>query len=134
MFLTAGVAVLVRPLEGYVGLSLLFSLVILAVGITQVAFAVSNRAHLKGWGWSLASGILDIAIGIYLYMYPLVTMATLPYFVGFWLLLRAFYLMGFAMDLGDAKVSGWGWLLTGGILVAIGAFLVLYYPVAGAVS
>jgi uncharacterized membrane protein HdeD (DUF308 family) len=132
LFIAAGIAVLAKPVDGYVGLSVLFSVVILCIGVTQLIFSISNRDVLPGWGWTLASGIIDIAIGIYLIMYPAVTMVTLPYFVGFWLMFRAFYIMGISFDLNNWQVPGWGWVLTGGILLVILSWLILYYPVAGA--
>jgi hypothetical protein len=102
--------------------------------LVQIAFASGNRGRLSGWGWTLASGIIDVAIGIFLMAFPGVTPATLPFFLGFWLMFRAFYLMGMAFDLNHAGVKGWGWLLTMGIFTLIFAWLVLYFPLAGAVS
>lgn len=134
LLLAAGVAILIRPAEGYVGLSVLFSVVILCVGLVQIAFATGNRASLSGWGWTLTSGIIDLAIGIFLMAFPGVTLATLPFFLGFWLMFRAFYLMGMAFDLNHSGVKGWGWLLMMGIFTLIFAWLVLYFPLAGAVS
>jgi len=61
-------------------------------------------------------------------------MVTLPYFVGFWLLIRAFYLMGFSFELKNLNMSGWGWLLFGGVVVLVLGFLVIYYPAAGVIS
>jgi uncharacterized membrane protein HdeD (DUF308 family) len=134
LLLAAGVAILIRPAEGYVGLSVLFSVVIFCAGLVQIAFATGNRTRLSGWGWTLASGIVDVAIGIFLMAFPGVTLATLPFFLGFWLMFRAFYLMGMAFDLNNAGVKGWGWLLMMGIFTLIFAWLVLYFPLAGAVS
>ncbi|HEX9510075.1 MAG TPA: DUF308 domain-containing protein [Puia sp.] len=134
LLIIAGIAIFSKPLEGYVGLSVLFSLVILGAGFAQIFFASSNRDVLKGWGWTLASGILDVVIGIYLLTFPLVTMATLPFILGFWLIFRSFYLVGMAFDLKSWGVADWGWLLFGGIVSTILGFFVLYYPGAGAVS
>ena len=134
LLIAAGIAIFARPLAGYAGLSILFTIVIITSGIAQVIFATSNKAFLKGWGWTLVSGILDIAIGIYLAMYPLLTMATLPFFVGFWLIFKSFYLMGASFDLNDLGLSGWGWLLFGGLLVLLAGFYIIYYPVAGALG
>ena len=131
LFIIAGIAVLSRPVEGYVGLSILFSIIILSIGISQVIFSVSNRKKLPGWGWTLVSGIIDVAVGIYLLLFPVITMATLPYFVGFWLMFRAFFIMGAAFDLDNFQVSGWGWVFAGGILLLILSFLIIYFPVAG---
>ena len=134
LLIAAGIAIFARPVAGYAGLSILFTLVIITSGIVQVVFAASNKDLLKGWGWTLVSGILDIAIGIYLAMYPLVTMATLPFFVGFWLIFKSFYLMGASFDLNDLRLPGWGWLLFGGFLVLLAGFYIIYYPVAGALG
>jgi len=134
IFIIAGIVIYAKPLDGYVGLSVLFSVVILSSGFSQIFFSLSNNGILKGWGWILVSGILDVAIGSYLLMYPLLTMATLPYFVGFWLVFRSFYLMGASFDLRDLKAGGWGWLLFGGIVVMVLGFLVIYYPAAGVVG
>jgi uncharacterized membrane protein HdeD (DUF308 family) len=62
LLITAGVAIFVRPAEGYVGLSVLFSVVILGAGFTQIFFSVGNSDVLKGWGWTFASGIIDVII------------------------------------------------------------------------
>jgi uncharacterized membrane protein HdeD (DUF308 family) len=132
-FLVAGVFIFSRPLAGYVGLSVMFSIVILISGFAQIFFATANTKT-RGWGWTLVSGILDVIIGAYLYSYPGLTMATLPFILGFWLMLRSFYLMGIAYDIKDFGVKDWGWLLAGGVLTLLAAFGVLYYPEAGAVS
>jgi uncharacterized membrane protein HdeD (DUF308 family) len=134
LLLAAGVAILLRPAEGYLGLSVLFSVVIFCVGFAQIVFAVGNRQSMSGWGWTLASGIIDVAIGLYLITFPGVSMATLPFFLGFWLMLRSFYFMGIAFDLHSAGVKGWGWLLVSGILTLIFSWMVLFFPLAGAVG
>jgi uncharacterized membrane protein HdeD (DUF308 family) len=134
LLIIAGVAVFSRPLEGYVGLSVLFSIVMLGAGLAQIFFATSNSNVLKGWGWTLASGILDVVIAIYLLAFPTVTMATLPIILGFWLLFRSFYLIGASFDLKSLGVTDWGWLLFGGILSSILGWFVLYNPGAGAIS
>jgi uncharacterized membrane protein HdeD (DUF308 family) len=61
-------------------------------------------------------------------------MATLPFFVGFWLIFKSFYLMGASFDLNDLGLSGWGWLFFGGFLVLLAGFYIIYYPVAGALG
>src|SRR5258707_8799409 len=134
LLIAAGIAIFARPVAGYAGLSILFTIVIITSGIAQVLFATSNKALLKGWGWTLVSGVLDIAIGIYLAMYPLLTMATLPFFVGFWLIFKSFYLMGTSFDLNDLGLSGWGLLFFGGFLVLLAGLYIIYYPVAGALG
>jgi uncharacterized membrane protein HdeD (DUF308 family) len=134
LFIATGVIIYARPAEGYVGLSVLFSVVMMSSGISQIFFSTSNSNVLKGWGWIFVSGLIDLALGTYLFIYPVVTMATLPYFVGFWLVFRAFSVMGFSFDLRNLKVSGWGWLLFGGLVTLVSGGLIIYYPAAGVVS
>jgi uncharacterized membrane protein HdeD (DUF308 family) len=134
LFIIAGIAVLSRPLEGYLGLSILFSIVILGAGISQIIFSISNSKILPGWGWTLVSGIIDLFVGLYLVTFPVITMATLPFFVGFWLMFRSFYVMGASFDLKNLAVAGWGWLLAGGILLLLLSFAIIYYPGTGVIG
>ena len=122
------------PLASYVSLSIVFSILMIGNGFSQIVFASTNNKMLRGWGWTLVSGIIDLALGSYLLLYPTVTMATLPYFLGFWLIFRSFYLMGSAFDLRALGVRGWGWFLFGAILVLVLGGVIVYYPAAGVVS
>lgn len=132
--LITGIAILAKPVEGYVSLSILFSFIMAGTGFSQIVFATSSRHYLKGWGWTLASGILDFALGTFLLIYPTITMATLPFFVGFYLLFRGFYLIGASIDLNVIGMRGSGWVLTGGILLTLLGFLTIYYPTSGALG
>ena len=132
--LITGIAILSKPAEGYISLSILFSLIMVGTGFSQIVFDISATKDLRGWGWTLASGILDFALGSFLLIYPTVTMATLPFIVGFYLLFRGFYLVGSSIDLNVIGLKGWGWILTGGILLVALGFLTLYNPAFGAIS
>jgi uncharacterized membrane protein HdeD (DUF308 family) len=134
LFIATGVIIYARPAEGYVGLSVLFSVVMITSGLSQIFFSTGNSSILKGWGWIFVSGLIDLALGSYLFVYPVVTMVTLPYFVGFWLVFRAFSVMGFSFDLRNLNVSGWGWLLFGGLATLVCGGLIIYYPAAGVVG
>ena len=134
LLVAAGIAIFCWPAQGYAGLSVLFSIVILGSGFSQVFFSVANSQILKGWGWTFASGLLDLVIGFYLLAYPAVTMATLPYILGFWLLFGSFYLIGAAFDLSSLGIKNWGWVAFGGVATLVCSFLVLYYPAAGVIS
>jgi uncharacterized membrane protein HdeD (DUF308 family) len=134
MSLVAGSAILAKPAEGYISLSILFSLIMAGTGFSQIVFAISSRHSMKNWGWTLVSGILDFVLGTFLMIYPLLTMVTLPFIVGFYLVFRAMYLIGASIELSSFGIKGWGWVLTGGILVLALGFLTLYYPAAGALG
>lgn len=134
MSLVAGIAIFAKPAESYVSLSILFSLIMAGTGFSQIVFAISERHTVKNWGSTLVSGILDFALGTFLMIYPVITMATLPFIVGFYLLFRAIYLIGASIELNATGIKGWGWVLTGGIVLLALGFLTMYYPTAGALG
>jgi hypothetical protein len=67
-----------------------------------------------------------------LLMHPTLTMATLPYIVGFYLIFRAIYIIGTSIDFNYLGVTGWGWLLVGGIVLFALGILTLLHPAVGA--
>ena len=134
MSLVAGAAIFAKPAESYITLSVLFSIIMASTGFSQIVFSISERRYLKNWGWTLVSGILDFALGTYLMIYPAITMATLPFIVGFYLLFRAIYLIGASIELSSIGIKGWGWLLTGRVVLLALGFLTLYYPAVGAIG
>src|SRR5262250_277232 len=79
LFIATGIIIYAKPAEGYVGLSVLFSVVMMGSGISQVFFSTANSNIIKGWGWIFVSGLIDLALGTYLFIYPVVSMVTLPY-------------------------------------------------------
>ncbi len=122
------------PIESYVVLSVLFSVCMFVSGLFEIAFAVSNRKIISGWGWYLTAGIIDLILGIFLICSPVVTMTILPLIVAFWLMFRGFSAIGFSMDLNTMGVRGWGWYMVFGILAILCSLMVLWDPAAGALG
>lgn len=134
LYLFAGFWVIRTPMESYITLSIVFSLFILVSGIFEVAFALSSRNEIRGWGWYLAGGILDLIIGSLLISQPMMSMIVLPLYVGFWLLFRGIMATGFAFSLKSYGVSNWGWLLLFGILTLLFSVLLLANPIITGLS
>ncbi|QRM90826.1 HdeD family acid-resistance protein [Lacinutrix sp. WUR7] len=134
LYIIAGVWVFQTPLASYVSLSIVFSVFIFVSGISQIFFSLSSRNEVQGWGWYLAGGILDLIIGLLLITHPLMTMAILPFYVGFWLLFQGFMAIGLSFQFKAADVPNWGWLLFLGLLTLVFAFLLLANPVFAGLS
>ncbi len=132
MFIGVALLLMFYPLAGYGALVIIFSICMFASGIFEIAFAVSNRQVLSGWGWYLACGIIDLILGTFLILYPGMTAIILPYILAFWIMFRGFSGIGFAMDLNRFGVKGWGWYLAFGIMAIICSIAVIWYPAAGA--
>jgi uncharacterized membrane protein HdeD (DUF308 family) len=129
LFIAVGVWVFMTPVSSYVALSIFFAVTFLVTGIMQISFAVSNRKHMEGWGWSLAGGIVDTLVGLLLVSTPAFSMAVLPFYIGFALLFRSSLAIGLSFDLGKWRVPDWGWLLLIGIVGVILAFIMIWNPV-----
>lgn len=131
-FILGAIYIFSNPAESYVSLSLFFAFMILLDGIGSVILSISNRKVLEGWGWQLASGILSTIIGVAMLMHPGLSLAILPLFVGFWVLLKGSFVIGVSFDLKKIGTEGWGWTLFLGIMTVLFGLGMVMNPVFGA--
>lgn len=131
LLIIIGLWVFSSPVTAYLSLSILFAVGILVSGIFEIIFAIANNKTMESWGWILASGILDLFIGIYLSSYPMVTVTVLPFILGFWLLFRGFMAIGLALEIRSYGAKDWGWQLFLAILILFLGFMVLANPAFG---
>jgi uncharacterized membrane protein HdeD (DUF308 family) len=66
LMVCCGVYVLFTPVESYISLSFLFSILMVSNGISKMIFSISNKDSLSSWGWHLTSGIIELILGVYL--------------------------------------------------------------------
>lgn len=124
-----GIWSIASPDKTLVALTYVFICVFFISGTIEIIFAVSNRNILKGWGWSLTGGIIDILFGILLLtINPAVIAVVLIYFVGFWILFRSILTISESIELQQYPASGWGWLLALGILSVLFSIFFLMSP------
>ena len=92
--------------------------------------AVHRRAVQKppGRGWMLAGGIIEIILGIILIFNVALSAATLPIFLGFWLMLRGFSAIGLGGDMNAMEIPGSGWTVFSGILLVLCSLWILFQP------
>ncbi len=128
VFVVTGFVVFAHPAESYVTLALLFGFVILISGIFQIVLSATNRHYITGWGWILASGIVETILGLILIVNPGISALTLPIFFAFWLLFRGFTMIGLGADMNRLKVGGAVWTIVSGILLIIIAIFMLVQP------
>ena len=127
LFIVMSFWVIATPAESYLSLSILFSILFLASGICEIVFSIKNKKTVSGW--SLVGGILDLLMGLLLLAYPLLSALVLALFVGFGLLFRSVWGIGFAVDLKSIKSRNWGWLLVFALLGIATSFIMLWNPV-----
>ena len=126
IILALGVVVMLFPAASYLTLTLLFGVVIILSGVMYLAMATSKE--IKGRGWLIASGIIEIILGLALTMMPAVSAIALPLCLGFWLLFKGFTFIGLGWDEKDSNRSGWGWTLFSALILIICGVIILAQP------
>ena len=132
--LAAGVVVFIFPMESYMTLSIIFGVLMVIVGAVQLIIASTSGNYLAMKGYVIAGGILDLFLGIFLCVYPAVTIVLLPIMLGIWLMYHSFMMIAFGGDLETFKIDGGGWIVFGGFLLLILSILVLINPFGAGVA
>lgn len=131
--IAAGICVFVFPVESYVTLSILFGVLMLLVGAGQLIIASTSGNYLMMKGYFIVGGILDLILGIFLCVYPGVTLVVLPFMMGLWLMYHSFMLISFGGDMDTFKISGSGSMVILGILILLLSVFVLLNPFSAGV-
>ena len=129
-----GIVVFAFPLGSYVTLAILFGVLLLVVGAAKLISASTSANFFMMRGYVIVSGVLDLLIGIFLCIYPGITLAALPVMMGFWMLYNSFVLIGFSGDFDTFGIPGSGWVIGGGILLLILSILVLVNPFGAGIA
>ncbi len=132
LFLMGSVYVFSVPEKSYLTLSIFFAAFMLVDGIGAISLSLSNRERMEGWGMQLAGGIISAIIGLVLFIHPNLSMAVLPLFVGFWVLMRGSLVIGSSFNLKSHGVKSWGWVLVLGIINAMLGLMMIANPIFGA--
>lgn len=126
--IAAGIAVFVFPMESYMTLSIIFGVLMLITGAAQLIIASTSGNYLAMKGYVVVGGVLDLLLGIFLCVYPAVTVVLLPIMLGIWMMYHSFMIIAFGGDLDTFRINGSGWVMMGGILLLVLSFLVLVNP------
>ena len=128
IFIGIGVYTIISPLKSYLALSILFSLSFLFSGISEIIFSISNRKEIDNWGWTLTFGILTFLLGVLLVINPVISITTLPIYVGFVMLFRSIMGISYALELKNYGVLDWGNLMVLGVLGLLFSFVLIWNP------
>ena len=123
-----GVAVFLFPDISYWAMSLMFGILMLISGVSYIWLAATNQRGVVGRGWVMAGGIIEVLLGVVLTAAPGITAMTLPLFLGFWLLIRSFALMGVGADMSSVRIRGSGWTMFSGVVLMLFAIIIVMQP------
>lgn len=140
VFIVTGIWMVAYPADSYLSLSVIFASALIIAGIFEAVFLLGHLRGLIAWGWHFALTLIDIGVGTYL-LFDSATLSDptfvtylLPFFVGFWILVRGFLAVGIALDFRSQHIRGWVWPLYLGMLTILLASIVLSYPFVTGVS
>lgn len=128
IFIIIGIWILKAPMESYEKITKLIGVIILVSGTSQVVFTVSNRKGIPGWGFQLAGGLVDLAIGIILVVNPIILLKIITIFVGAWLIVNSVTLIMRALEARQAGNTYWKWEVILGVVLLLTAILFFWHP------
>lgn len=126
LLMAGGIAYWVWPADGYIVASIMFGWLLIATGVVQVIVSSAGDRP-KGWGWWLASGVINMLIGFMLVRNVALALTVFPYFMAF-----IFIFWGF-QEFVSAAVGGrrlrWLGIINGILMCIIG-----YYFLEGGIQ
>ena len=134
LVMAAGIAVFAFPLESYVTISILFGVIMLVTGAAKLIAASTSSNFFMMRGYVVVGGVLDLLLGLFLCIYPGVTLVFLPIMMGLWMLYNSFIVLGFSGDFDTFGFPGSGWLTGGAILLLVLSILVLVNPLGAGIA
>ena len=126
--IVAGICVFVFPIESYVALAILFGILMLLTGAAQLIIASTSGNYLMMRGYFIVGGVLNVILGIFLCVYPGISLMALPIMMGLWLMYNSFIIISLGGDMETFRLSGGGLLTILGILLLILSVFVLVDP------
>ena len=106
----------------------------LVVGAAQLIIASTSGNYLMMRGYIIVGGIADLLLGLFLCVYPGVTIIILPIMMGVWMMYHAFMMIAFGGDLDTFRISGGGTVIAGGVLLLLLSILVLANPFGAGIA
>lgn len=129
-----GIWTICCPAESIPVLAYAFAICLLLAGCFNVGFAIAASGFPK-WGWTLATGILELIAGGWMFFMPVAEMSAVFIFVaGIWLMCVAVNGMCEAIVMSSYSRSWLVWMILDLIAVIILAVVFLSQPLVGAVT
>ncbi len=126
-----GIIALILPNVTLASLVLLFAAYMLVDGIFAIIAGVRAARRHERWGLLVLEGIADIVAGGIAMVWPVITILVFVYLMGAWAIVSGILLLSAAFRLNIAHGR---WLMgLGGVASVIWGFLLLLWPLAGAV-
>ncbi len=126
LLIIAGFLAVMMPGVAALATTVVFAWLLLLGGVFEVGYSLHTRQE-TGFGWKLFSGILTLALGIAILMFPLAGVASLGLLVGSFLFVGGVVRTTLAVQCRGRR--GWGWILFDGLIsLALAVLIALGWP------
>jgi uncharacterized membrane protein HdeD (DUF308 family) len=130
----AGGVIMVHQVSSIRAISFVLGALVLLSGISHIFFSKANNLVLHGGQWHLYTGILDLIVGAVFVLEPRSNIAMVPVLVACWFLVRSVSLFVLSVTIRRLSVTGWGVLLTGGMLLLLLTAFILFNATIGSAT
>ena len=100
----------------------------LLTGAIQLIVASTSGNYLMMRGYVIVGGILDVILGMFLCIYPGISLFLLPIMMGLWLMYHSFIIIALGGDMSTFKIPGNGMTIVLGILLLLLSVFVIVDP------
>lgn len=135
MSLISGMALLifglwffVAPLESFQSLTIVFGVIILLVGLSEVYLSLKNRKSVFDYMSYLWGGLLNVVLGVLLISSPETILWIISIVIGFWLIFKGGEQIKRAIRLKKQQSGNWKAVLIFGIVLVLVAAALLWHP------
>lgn len=126
LLMIGGISYWAWPAAGYVAAAIMLGWLLIVTGIVQIVVSTTGERP-RGWGWWLASGVLNLLIGFMLVSNITLALTVFPYFMAF------FFIFWGIQEFVSASIAGrrlWWLGIINGILMCI----IGYYFLEGSIQ
>ena len=128
-----GVVALVAPISTAVSLAVVIAVFAIVDGLFEIVDGIRHRST-GGAGLRILQGVLTLAFGVVLVVWPAITALAIVWTVGVWAVVVGVIQLVVALSLRKVVRSGWGWGVVSGLVSVIFGVIVVARPSAGLVS
>jgi uncharacterized membrane protein HdeD (DUF308 family) len=125
--LVLGLFMLARPLETVAALVWVFGAFAVIDGVLVLVQSFADRRHGAFW-WELVGGLVEIALGVVLVLWPQPTVTVLFYFAAFWVVAVGVFAIIASIVLYRAEEVAWYWVLAFGLVNFLFGVVLLENP------
>ncbi len=109
-----------QPVVGYEMLSTLLGWLLVLYGVVQLLVAGNVRQRVKGWGWWLAGGVIDVFIGFVMVGNLSFSESMLPFLFAFVFIYKGIANLISAFNMVSTYKYWWLYLINGVLLLILG--------------